>query len=66
MNTETEKDINAINVAIDAMEKIVKISAYCKGKQIVQYDTEYSEGYVNGANMATADILKILEEKQHE
>lgn len=60
--SEAQKDIKAIDAAIDAIEKIQKIIVYCKDRTLVQFETEYSEGYVNGFNMATREILKILGE----
>ena len=60
--SDTGKDIKALDAAIDAIKKIEKIIAYCKDKMDVQFETEYSEGYVKGFNMATGEILKILEE----
>ena len=45
----------------EAERKLKKVREYCKDRMKVQYETEYSEGYVNGANNATNEILKILE-----
>ena len=66
MSEETRKDIKALDAAIDAIKKIERIIVYCKDRMLVQFETEYSEGYVNGFNMATREILKILEDAQHD
>ena len=62
MSEEVKKDIKALSEAIDSIEKIQKIIVYCKDKMKTLSNTEYSEGYVNGWNNATTEILKILEE----
>jgi aspartate ammonia-lyase len=55
--TETEKDIKALDNAIDAMEKIKKVIAYCK-KEIGKVDeSDYGAGIMDACD----NVLEILE-----
>jgi len=60
MNTETEKDIMAINVAIDAMEKIVRVTAYCRNEIEKSDESDYGAGIADTCE----NILDILEGKE--
>jgi hypothetical protein len=63
--TETEKDIKALDNAIDAMEKIKKVIAKCREQEelllIGCEGFEWSDGYVSGRQSLSIEVLKILE-----
>lgn len=56
--TNTEKDIKALDKAIDAMNRIGRVMAYCR--EATKYPP--SDDYEGGTIDACRDIIKILEE----